>query len=364
MENKRTCLYDEHVRLKALISPFAGFDMPIQYTDIITEHNAVRSGCGVFDVSHMGEISVKGPQAEAFVNHIFTNDVRLSPAGKCFYGMMLYPTGGVVDDLLVYKKGDDDYFLVVNASNIEKDFNWILENATDFEVKIENLSEKYGELAIQGPDSEKVMEDVLGLCVADLAFYSFKEIEFKGESVIVSRTGYTGEDGFEIYASPSQTIDFWKQLLASGDVVPCGLGCRDTLRFEVGLPLYGDELTDTISPLEAGLAIFVKLDKEHFIGKDALVKQKEAGVARKIVGLELLERAIPRHGYEVLNENDEPIGAITTGYHSISTGKDIAMALIDATYSAIGTPVKVKVRKKVFPAVVTSKKFFKKSYKN
>lgn len=364
MENKRTCLYDEHLKLKALISPFAGYDMPIQYTDIVAEHNAVREHCGVFDVSHMGEIEVKGPQAEEFVNYIFTNDVRLAPAGKCFYGMMLNPDGGVVDDLLVYKKADDDYFLVVNASNISKDYAWILKNATHFEVKTENLSEKYGELAIQGPESEAVIEDVLKIPASDLAFYSFKEIEYEGEKIIVSRTGYTGEDGFEVYASPELTVKLWQTLMASGKSTPCGLGCRDTLRFEVGLPLYGDELTDDITPLEAGLGIFVKFDKDDFIGKEPLARQKEAGVSRKIVGLELLERAIPRHGYEVLNANDETVGSITTGYHSISTGKDIAMALVDAEYAKIGTPLKVKIRKKTFPAVVTSKKFFKKSYKN
>lgn len=360
---KRTCLFDEHQQLNALISPFAGFEMPIQYTGIIEEHNAVRNDCGMFDVSHMGEVSVVGPDAEKFVNYIFSNNVSDSPIGKCFYGMMLNPQGGVVDDLLVYKRGDDNFFLVINASNIDKDFAWISENAKDFEVKVENLSEKYGEIAVQGPNAEKVIEDILKIPVADLEFYTFKEIEWNGENIIVSRTGYTGEDGFEIYSSHVTTKKVWNDLLASGKVAPCGLGCRDTLRFEVGLPLYGDELTDEITPIEAGLGIFVKLDKGDFIGKEAIVRQKEQGVTRKIVGLELTEKAIPRHGYDVLNEKDETVGYITTGYHSISTDKDIAMAMVDIDYAKLGTPLKVKIRKKVFPAVVTGKKFYKKSYK-
>lgn len=363
MENKKTCLYEEHVALNALISPFAGFDMPIQYIGIVEEHNAVRNDCGIFDVSHMGEVIISGNEAEKFVNYIFTNNVSDSPSGKCFYGMMLNPNGGVVDDLLVYKMSDDKFFLVINASNIEKDFSWICENGKDFDIKIENLSDFYGELAIQGPKAEEVIKTVLGLDIEDLAFYTFKEIDYKGEKIIVSRTGYTGEDGFEIYSSYKLTKEIWKTLIDSKKVMPCGLGCRDTLRFEVGLPLYGDELTDEITPLEAGLGIFVKLDKDNFIGKDVIAKQKEEGPKRKIVGLELLEKAIPRHGYEVLNENDEKIGEITTGYHSISTDKNIAMALVDSEYSKIGTPFKVKIRKKVFPAVVTSKKFYKKNYK-
>lgn len=363
MENKKTCLYEEHVALNALISPFAGFDMPIQYIGIVEEHNAVRNDCGIFDVSHMGEVIISGNEAEKFVNYIFTNNVSDSPSGKCFYGMMLNPNGGVVDDLLVYKMSDDKFFLVINASNIEKDFSWICENGKDFDIKIENLSDFYGELAIQGPKAEEVIKTVLGLDIEDLAFYTFKEIDYKGEKIIVSRTGYTGEDGFEIYSSHKLTKEIWKTLIDSKKVMPCGLGCRDTLRFEVGLPLYGDELTDEITPLEAGLGIFVKLDKDNFIGKDVIAKQKEEGPKRKIVGLELLEKAIPRHGYEVLNENDEKIGEITTGYHSISTDKNIAMALVDSEYSKIGTPLKVKIRKKVFPAVVTSKKFYKKNYK-
>lgn len=363
-ENKRTCLYDKHVALGAQISPFGGFDMPIQYKGIVEEHNAVRHSCGMFDVSHMGEVIVKGDEAEAYVNHIFTNDVRGAEDGKCFYGMMLNPEGGVVDDLLVYKRDVNNFFLVINASNIDKDLAWIKGNVGDFKVEIVNLSDELGEIAVQGPKSEEIITTVLGLPVADLEFYTFKELNVDGEDIIVSRTGYTGEDGFEIYASHGLTNKFWDELLNSGDVEPCGLGCRDTLRFEVGLPLYGDELADDISPIEAGLGIFVKLDKPEFIGKEKTAQLKADGVKRKLVGLELLDRAIPRHGYEVLNQNDEVVGHVTTGYHAISVDKSIAMALIDADYAALDSPLKVRIRRKTFPAVVVKKKFYKKSYKN
>ena len=363
-ENKRTCLYDKHVALGAQISPFGGFDMPIQYKGIVEEHNAVRNACGVFDVSHMGEVIISGEGAEKYVNYIFTNDVRGAENGKCFYGMMMNPEGGVVDDLLVYKRDDNNFFLVINASNIDKDLGWIRGNVGSFDVNIVNLSEELGELAVQGPKAEEIMTTVLGLPVADLEFYTFKELNVDGENIIVSRTGYTGEDGFEIYSSHGLTNKFWDELLASGLVEPCGLGCRDTLRFEVGLPLYGDELADDISPIEAGLGIFVKFDKPEFIGKDAALKLKTDGVKRKLVGLELLDRAIPRHGYEVLNANDEVVGYVTTGYHAISVDKSIAMALVDSAYASLGTELKVKIRRKTFPAVVVKKKFYKKSYKN
>lgn len=362
-EMKRTCLHDKHVAQGALMSPFGGFDMPIQYRGIVEEHNAVRNACGVFDVSHMGEIDVLGPDAERFVNHIFTNDVTGGPIGQCYYGMMLNPEGGVVDDLLVYKRADNRFLLVVNASNIDKDVAWVMKNAEGFDVKVTDDSETVGELAVQGPLAEKVMEEVLGIPCSDLTFYTFKEIEIDGTHTIVSRTGYTGEDGFEVYTSHDVTRSLWDKLMASGRCEPCGLGCRDTLRFEVGLPLYGDELDDTITPVEAGLSMFAKLDKPEFIGREVVARQKAEGPSRKVIGLELNDKAIPRHGYEVLNADDEVVGHVTTGYHSISTDKSVAMALVDAKYAALGTPLKVKIRRKVFPATVVKKKFYKKSYK-
>ena len=361
MENKRTCLYDKHVALGALVSPFGGFDMPIQYTNIVDEHNAVRQACGVFDVSHMGEVLVTGAESEKFVNYIFTNEIAGAPDGKIFYGMMCHPTGGVVDDLLVYKMSEQRFFLVINASNIDKDVAWIMENAKNFDVVVENQSEKYGEVAVQGPKTEEIVERVLGIHCSDLTFYTCKEIEYNGETVIVSRTGYTGEDGFEIYGSHAFTNEVWDKLLASGEVNPCGLGCRDTLRFEVGLPLYGDELADDITPLEAGLGMFVKLEKD-FIGKEALVKQKADGLKRKIVGIELKDKAIPRHGYDV-EVDGKVIGVVTTGYNSISTGKSVCMAMLDIDYAKMDTEVAVRIRKKVFPGVVTKKRFYDKNYK-
>ena len=335
--------------------------MPIQYTGIVDEHNAVRQACGIFDVSHMGEVLVTGPESEMFVNHIFTNDITGAPDGKIYYGMMCHPTGGVVDDLLVYKMAHQRYFLVINASNIDKDVAWITGHAKDFDVTVENQSEKYGEVAVQGPKSEEIIERILGIQCNELAFYTCKEVEVAGETIIISRTGYTGEDGFEIYASHAFTNEVWDKLVGSGEVKPCGLGCRDTLRFEVGLPLYGDELTDEITPLEAGLGMFAKLDKE-FIGRDALAAQKAEGLKRKIVGIELKDKAIPRHGYEV-EADGKVIGVVTTGYNSISTGKSVCMAMLDIDYTKLDTEVAVRIRKKVFPGVVTKKRFYDKNYK-
>jgi aminomethyltransferase len=356
--NKRTCLYDKHVALGALMSPFGGFDMPIQYSGIVDEHQAVRQACGVFDVSHMGEVLISGSDAERYVNHIFTNNVVGMPNGKILYGMMCYEDGGVVDDLLVYKMADDRFFLVINAANIDKDWVWIQEQAKGYDVVLEHQSDAYGELAVQGPDAEAVMQEVLGIPCAELTFYTFKQIG----DVIVSRTGYTGEDGFEIYASPIYINECWDKLVASGRCKPCGLGCRDTLRFEVGLPLYGDELSADITPIMAGLGIFVKLDKDEFIGKEALAKQKAEGPAKKLVGVELKDKAIPRHGYAVLKDG-QTIGEVTTGYHTISTDKSVCMALIDAQYAALDTEVEIQIRKKTFPGVVCKKRFYDKHYK-
>lgn len=361
-ENKKTCLYDRHVALGALMQPFGGFVMPIQYSGIADEHQAVRTACGVFDVSHMGEVIVSGPDAMRYVNHIFTNDVTPLEEGKILYGMMLYPDGGTVDDLLVYKEADNRYFIVINAANDAKDTAWMREQAAGFDVDIDHCSERYGQLAVQGPESEAVVEQVLGLPCAELTFYTFKHIDTEGETVLVSRTGYTGEDGFEIYASPALTARYWDALLQSGRCKPCGLGCRDTLRFEVGLPLYGDELSADISPVMAGLGMFCKTDKEEFIGREAIARQKAEGTARRLVGIELGDRAIPRHGYEVLKDG-QPIGVVTTGYHSLSTDKSVCMALIDSQYKALGTEVEVRIRKKTFAGVVVKKKFYEKHYK-
>ena len=385
MSDKRTCLYDRHIQLGAKMVSFGGFEMPIQYTDIADEHVAVRTACGVFDVSHMGEVLVTGREAERFVQYIFTNDIADAPVGKIFYGMMLHPNGGTIDDLLVYKEGDERFFLVINAANIDKDYAWISDQVKQFDCVAENQSDYYGQLAVQGPKAEAVVEKVLGIPCAGLAFYTAAPLQLPpgGESrlpeslplgggwegALISRTGYTGEDGFEIYASHGLIQQMWDKLIESGEAKPCGLGCRDTLRFEVGLPLYGDELTDELSPIEAGLGMFVKLEKD-FIGKEAVARQKAEGVTRKIVGIELEGRAIPRHGYEVLTSPDpsqggEPkvIGEVTTGYNSISTGKSVCMALVSIDYAKLGTPVQVRIHKKLQPGVVIKKRFYDKSYK-
>lgn len=332
--------------------------MPIQYSTIIDEHQAVRTDCGVFDVSHMGEVTVKGADAERYVQHIFTNDVSKIEAGQILYGMMLYDNGGTVDDLLVYKMAENDFFLVVNAANIDKDWEWMQKQSEGFNIELLNRSEDYGQIAVQGPNAETVVEEVLGIACKELTFYTVKTIG----DVIVSRTGYTGEDGFEIYASHNYICDCWDKLMESGRCKPCGLGCRDTLRFEVGLPLYGDELSADISPVMAGLSMFCKLDKEEFVGKNALVDQKTNGVAQKLVGIELEGKAIPRHGYTVLKDG-EPVGEVTTGYHSISTDKSVCMALVKAEYGKLGTPLEVQIRKKTFPGVVVKKRFYDKHYK-
>lgn len=356
---KKTCLYDRHVALGALMSPFGGFIMPIQYTNITDEHHAVRKDCGVFDVSHMGEVRITGPDAERYVQHIFTNDIAGAPVGQIYYGMMLYPNGGTVDDLLVYKMGENDFFLVINAANIDKDVEWMKQHTTGFDIKLDHQSDQYGQLAVQGPQAETVVEEVLGIPCSELKFYTTKVVG----DLIVSRTGYTGEDGFEIYGSHQFTQQAWDKLIQSGRCKPCGLGCRDTLRFEVGLPLYGDELSADISPVMAGLSMFCKLDKPEFIGKEALAEQKANGVAQKLVGIELTDKAIPRHGYPVLNAEGEQVGEVTTGYHCLSVDKSVCMALVKTDYAKLDTPLSIQIRKKVFEGKVVKKKFYDKHYK-
>ena len=355
---KRTCLYDKHVSLGAMMVEFGGFDMPLLYqSGIAQEHHAVREHVGVFDVSHMGEVTVKGKDAERYVQHIFTNDIAGAPVGKIYYGMMCYENGGTVDDLLVYKFGDNDFFLVINAANIDKDWAWMQVQAEGFDIDLQNRSDFYGQIAVQGPESEDVMERVLGLPCKELNFYWCKTID----EIVISRTGYTGEDGFEVYGSHDFIRECWDKLIAAG-VQPCGLGCRDTLRFEVGLPLYGDELSEEITPIMAGLGMFVKLDKAEFIGKEALAKQKTEGPAKKLVGIELADKAIPRHGYTVLKDG-QPIGEVTTGYHALSVDKSVCMALIDSQYAKLDTEVEIQIRKKTFLGKVVKKQFYNKSYK-
>lgn len=357
---KLTCLHEEHIALGAKMSPFAGFDMPIQYSGITDEHLAVRQNVGMFDVSHMGEVFISGTDAEKFVNHIFTNEVKGMPVGKILYGMMCYPDGGVVDDLLVYKYADK-FLLVINAANIDKDYAWMLENAKGYDVRIDNQSDFWGQIAVQGPKAEEALCSILPQFsekAKALGFYEF----FQEGDFIISRTGYTGEDGFEVYTPTATTVSLWKQFLGIS-VAPCGLGCRDTLRFEAGLPLYGDELSAEISPVEAGLSMFCKFDKDEFIGKDALADQKANGTVKKLVGIEIEDKAIPRAGYPVELEDGTEIGVVTTGYHSISLDKSICFALVKTEFSKLGTPLWIHIRKKTFPGVVVKKRFYQTNYK-
>ncbi len=358
--NKLTCLHERHCGLRAQMSPFAGYDMPIEYEGLDEEHLAVRTKAGLFDVSHMGEVDIDGPDAVRFVNHIFTGDISELPTGHAVYGMMTNELGGVVDDLLVYRKGADSFMLVINAANIDKDIEWIRRHAGAFHVEVRDRCADFGQLALQGPDSEAVMNAALGIDGSDLGFYTFKSLD---DGTIVSRTGYTGEDGFEIYASPAVIVAMWDKLMAAG-VKPCGLGCRDTLRFEAGLPLYGDELTDDITPLEAGLGMFVSLDKPGgFIGCEALKKQKAEGLRRKLVGLAIEGGATARHGFEVLDLDGAVIGHVTTGYNSLTLGKNIAMALVDARYAPLGTALQVCIRRRTVAAEVVKKRFYTPNYK-
>ncbi|HKL47339.1 MAG TPA: glycine cleavage system aminomethyltransferase GcvT [Candidatus Izemoplasmatales bacterium] len=356
MENlKTTPLHDEHIKLDAKMVDFAGFHMPISYQSIKEEHEAVRTQVGMFDVSHMGEIMIQGNEAESFVEYLFTNKVHTLSDGQINYGMMLYENATVVDDLLVYKMNENQFFLVVNASNIKKDYDHILKLSRQYDVDVENQSDFYAEIAVQGPNAEASILNILGINLGELKFFNFSKYAFNTNQVLISRTGYTGEDGFEIYGKPSDVLTIWQKLIEGG-VIPCGLGSRDTLRFEANLPLYGHEISENITPIEAGLKYFVKIDSDiDFHGKKHLQTKP---VTRRVVGLELEKKAIPREGYKVFKNNDE-IGYITTGYLSITTRKPIALAMINRPYTKRATKVEVQIRNKMIPGIIRNKKFLK-----
>ncbi len=360
MEIKKTSLYEEHIRSGATMVDFASFLMPIQYTSISAEHHAVRNDVGMFDVSHMGEIVVIGKEATAFIESIFTNTIINASEGSCTYGLLCYPTGGVVDDLIVYKYSPFKYLLVVNASNTDKDYAWLKANQGVYDVVIENVSGSYSQIALQGPNARTVFAKIINHPIT-LSFYTFSEETLWDETIIVSATGYTGEDGVEIYGSHAVILRLWQLLRDEYHVTLCGLGCRDTLRFESNMPLYGHEIDSTITPLEAGLSFAVKLDKP-FIGRDALVEQQQKGLPRKVVGLELLDKGIIRNPYKVFYQGKE-VGYITTGYLSPSLNKPLGLALIQSEASKIGTLVEVEVRNKRLQAIVRNKKFYQKKNK-
>lgn len=361
---KKTPLYDKHCELGGKIIDFHGWALPVQYSGIIEEHKRVRTAAGLFDVSHMGEISVKGPDATGFIQKIITNDIQKAACYRVVYSPMCYPGGGVVDDILVYKYSSEFYLLVVNASNIDKDYDWLSQNL-EGRVEIENISDYYAQLALQGPESEKILQKLVNINLKDLKFFNFSpEVEICGGRAIISRSGYTGEDGFEIYIKSEFAPALWDKLLQAGKgygLAPAGLGARDTLRFEVALPLYGQELSQDITPLEAGLDRFVKLEKENFIGRDALMEQKSVGIKRKIVGFEMVDRGIPRTRYDVLADG-EKIGYVTSGNFSPSLEKNLGMALVDSAFSEPGTEVDIVIRNKPTKARIVELPFYSKKY--
>lgn len=363
-ELKRTPLFEVYKQYGGKTIDFGGWDLPVQFSSIKEEHEAVRTKAGLFDVSHMGEIEVKGPNSLSYLQKMMTNDISKLSAGGAQYTAMCYENGGTVDDLLVYKLGEDDYLLVVNAANITKDYDW-LEKYVDEGVTLKNVSESMAQLALQGPLAEKVLQKLAKEDLSKIGFFKFQlDVEIAGKKTLVSRTGYTGEDGFEIYCASEDAVLIWNEILTAGQddgVLPCGLGARDTLRFEATLALYGQELSPQISPLEAGIGFAVKLNKEaDFVGKEALKKQKKSGVPRTLVGIEMIERGIPRHGYPVYMD-EQKIGDVTTGTQSPTLKKNIGLALIESKFSALDTEVAVEIRGKKVKAKVIPMPFYKRT---
>ncbi|SCY38310.1 glycine cleavage system aminomethyltransferase GcvT [Alkaliphilus peptidifermentans] len=366
-ELKRTSLFQVHQNHGGKLVDYSGWSLPVQYEGITAEHEAVRTAVGLFDVSHMGEVEVKGSDAEAYLQNLVTNDVSILEDNQVLYTFMCYPHGGIVDDLLVYKYSKEHYLLVINAGNIDKDFSWMKDNKRNYDVELNNISEEISEIAIQGPKAEEVLQKLTNEDLSRIGFFYCKQnIDVAGAKCLISRTGYTGEDGFEIYLNHQDAEKVWKQLMEAGEkegIKPAGLGARDTLRFEATLPLYGNEISEKITPLEAGLGFFVKLNKENFIGKEALVKQKQEGLKRKIVGFEMVDKGIPRNGYEIVADNGQIIGFVTTGYQSPTLKRTIGLAIVDADYNELDTPINVQVRNRLLKAKVISKRFYQKNYK-
>jgi len=364
MSEKKTPFYDAHVAAGGKIVPFAGYLLPVEYegAGLITEHEAVRNDCGVFDVSHMGEITFKGPDALKALNHLLCNNYTTMDPGRCRYSPMCYEDGGCVDDLIVSKIADDDYFVVVNAANKDKDFAWMKEQVpADWDVEIEDVSDSYAQLALQGPKAQAIMEELLAADQIPEKNYSFIDgVEIAGVSCMLARTGYTGEDGFEIYipAEAAQTI--WDALMAAGEshgLIPCGLGARDTLRLEAAMPLYGHEMDETVSPLEAGLGWAVKMDKDDFIGKAAL---EAAEPARERIGLEVTGRGIVREHCDIF-KGDEKIGESTSGTHLPHLKKACAMALVEKGVVAEGDELEADVRGRRVAVKVIPLPFYKRA---
>ena len=350
---KKTPLYDIHLELNGKMVEYAGYYLPIQYSGIIEEHNIVRNNVGLFDVSHMGQFIIEGKDGLKFINLLVSNDITNLQVNKIRYSPMLNENGGIIDDLLIYKLDEEEYMLVVNAANKEKDFKWIIDNLID-DVIVYDASDNICQIAIQGPNSEKVMKKLTDKLPE--RFYSFIEVDINGTNVLISRTGYTGEDGFELYFDSNEGINMYKELLKAGkefEIKPCGLGCRDTLRLEASLPLYGHEMSEEISPLDTGLERFVKFDKDNFIGKDSL---KDKNKTR--IGLKIVDRGIVREDSEILYE-DKQIGITTSGTFLPYLNGAYAMAIVDKEYSKVGNIVECIVRNRKIKAEIISLPFYK-----
>ncbi|MFQ5451425.1 MAG: glycine cleavage system aminomethyltransferase GcvT [Nitrospinaceae bacterium] len=357
---KTTPLFEAHKELGAKIVPFAGWNMPLYYTGVIQEHLCVRSGVGIFDISHMGEIEIRGKDAKALLQNLLTNDIDKMTDQSILYTVMCHEDGGVVDDLLVHRFSEDHFFLCVNAANTEKDFQWIRENAQACQVEVQNISFTTAQMAVQGKYAEKLLQSLCDIPLDEVKYYHFKKGKIHNNDCIISRTGYTGEDGFEIYIDSGRAEPVFRKILDAGNpfqIQPIGLGARDTLRLEMGYALYGNDLTPQTSPLEAGLGWVVKLGKEKFIGKEALEKQKEAGLPRKLVGIKLLDRGVPRPHYHLFAE-DRAVGELTSGTFSPTLNRGIGLGYVSPDYSRPGTPLQVEIRKQRVPAEVVKPPFF------
>lgn len=352
---KNTPLYETHRKLGAKMVPFAGWNMPIQYKGVMEEHRAVRDGLGIFDVSHMGEIDVRGPQAKDFLQHLVTNDVGKMTDGGILYNLMCYENGGVVDDLLVHRFSDDHYFLCVNASNTDKDFEWVQKQTQGFDVQVDNTSDRTAQFAIQGKHAEAVLKPLVDVPVEDIDYYTFTQGRVDGVDSVISRTGYTGEDGFEVYLPADKAVQVYDKIMEAGkayDIQPIGLGARDTLRIEMGYPLYGQEIDAEHCPLEARLGFVIKLKKEaDFVGKEALKKQKEAGLPRKLVAIKLLQRGVPRSHYRILQDG-QAVGEVTSGTFSPSLNTGVALCYVPTELARTGNRVEVEIRSQAVPAEI------------
>jgi len=359
---KNTALTHIHESLGAKMVPFAGYNMPVQYEGVNVEHETVRNGVGVFDVSHMGEFFITGPNALALIQKVTTNDASTLTVGRAQYSCLPNEDGGIVDDLIVYKMGEEKYLLVVNASNIEKDWNWI-SGKNDVGATMENASEDYSLLAIQGPKAAEAMQSLTSVNLTEIKYYHFEVADFAGVSdVIVSATGYTGSGGFEIYVKNSDIEQVWSKVFEAGaayGIKPIGLAARDTLRLEMGFCLYGNDINDTTSPIEAGLGWITKFTKD-FTNSEAIKKQKEEGVSRKLVGFELTERGIPRHDYEITDKDGNVIGIVTSGTMAPSLGKGIGLGYVPTAYAAPDSEIYIRIRKNDVAAKVVKLPFYKK----